>query len=354
MSDNCVRAIVNVYNNLCDEESKDVFRAKMELIINKNEGEFLEWFLSKKQNIYIPELDEFEKMLQSSQRQYILFGAGVEGKKAYKIMNASHRKVYAWCDNNRDLWGKEIDGLKVLSPKELIKSFKDFFVIITAKSYMLSIYQQLLMMDFPRANIIIPQNGFLLGFSGQQYFDVFSPQNDEVFIDAGCWDGATTKEFVQWSRGKYEHIYAFEPDLTCWSRCESTFEENNIHRVSFIKEGLWKKKGILYFTGVGRGSSQIHEQKVSENQVDVTSIDEVLCGKKVTFIKMDVEGSEMEALMGGKESIQKYKPKLAICVYHKSEDLWKLAEYVLELNKDYKLYMRHYSTCNYETVLYAV
>lgn len=86
----------------------------------------------------------------------------------------------------------------------------------------------------------------------------------------------------------------------------------------------------------------------------MVSIDEILMGKQVTFIKLDVEGSEMAALEGASESIRRWKPKLAVSVYHKPEDLWTLASYIIELNPNYNLYLRHYTTCNYETVLYAI
>ena len=67
-----------------------------------------------------------------------------------------------------------------------------------------------------------------------------------------------------------------------------------------------------------------------------------------------MEGSELQTLMGAKEIIKKDKPRLAVCVYHKPEDLWTLAEYILSLRPDYQLYLRHYTTCSYETVLYAI
>ena len=149
-------------------------------------------------------------------------------------------------------------------------------------------------------------------------------------------------------------IYAFEPDENCWGRCENTFRENNINKIKFIKKGTWNKSDVLSFSGVGRGSSTIIQGKECMYTVPVISIDEALGSEKCTFIKLDVEGSELETLVGSKEHIQKFKPKLAVSVYHKPEDLWELGDYILKLNSNYKLYLRHYTTCNYETVLYAL
>lgn len=154
--------------------------------------------------------------------------------------------------------------------------------------------------------------------------------------------------------GKYEKIYAFEPDPSCWLSCENAFKSERINRVQFIKKGTWKETTTLCFEGSGVGNSRVSDKKIASTQVPVVSIDDVLAGTRVTYIKLDVEGSEMETLIGAQESIKKYNPRMAISVYHKPEDLWQLADYLLSINPNYKLYMRHYTTCNYETVLYAI
>ena len=69
---------------------------------------------------------------------------------------------------------------------------------------------------------------------------------------------------------------------------------------------------------------------------------------------MDIEGAEMSALQGASEVIRKNRPKLTICIYHSDEDLFRIAEYVHELVPEYKLYIRHHSKSDVETVLYAV
>ena len=76
--------------------------------------------------------------------------------------------------------------------------------------------------------------------------------------------------------------------------------------------------------------------------------------RKVTFLKMDIEGSELAALRGAERIIREQRPKLAICVYHKPEDLWEIPSLLLSYHPDYKLYLRHYSINETETVLYAI
>lgn len=91
-------------------------------------------------------------------------------------------------------------------------------------------------------------------------------------------------------------------------------------------------------------------------KIMATSIDNVLDGKKATFIKMDIEGSELMALRGAKNTITKWLPKLAISVYHKNEDMLEIPQYIndIALNK-YDFYLRHHhSLCQNETVLYCI
>lgn len=72
------------------------------------------------------------------------------------------------------------------------------------------------------------------------------------------------------------------------------------------------------------------------------------------MIKMDIEGSELRALEGAKQLIQKYKPRLAICIYHRPEDVTDILQYIRTLVPEYKLYIRHHAINQCETVVYAV
>jgi hypothetical protein len=102
----------------------------------------------------------------------------------------------------------------------------------------------------------------------------------------------------------------------------------------------------------GKGNSAIDSEGGEE--VQVTTIDKELQGKKVTFIKMDIEGSELEALRGAKNVIMKNRPKLAICIYHKPEDIWEIPSIIMQYYPGYKFYLRHYSLTDSDTVLYAL
>ena len=100
-------------------------------------------------------------------------------------------------------------------------------------------------------------------------------------------------------------------------------------------------------------TSVVDSEKDATAVLEVVALDDVI-DDSVTFIKMDIEGSELKALEGAKGLIKKYKPKLAISVYHKPEDIVELPLYIKTLIPEYKLYLRHYSNFYRETILYAI
>ena len=90
-------------------------------------------------------------------------------------------------------------------------------------------------------------------------------------------------------------------------------------------------------------------------KIEVDRLEDMISeDEPITFIKMDLEGAEYEALIGAKKIIKKWKPKLAISLYHKPEDVWELPSLILDMNPSYSLYLSHYSIATAETVLYAL
>lgn len=196
-----------------------------------------------------------------------------------------------------------------------------------------------------------------------QYFDLPQLENKrethEIFVDGGSYDGNNSIDFLKWNRrgclrnsgaGRgEEYVIAWETDPYNLENCKKLYEESGIKH-ELIPKGLWSEKKELKLKINKTGSMISNDGDVI---VEVDSIDNMV-NRPVTFIKMDIEGSEYQALLGAKKTISKYKPKLAICIYHKPEDIWELPKLIHEVNPEYKFYLRHYSFgCN-ETVLYAL
>ena len=183
-----------------------------------------------------------------------------------------------------------------------------------------------------------------------QYFDVFSPVDDEIVVDAGSYDGKTAIQFLKWGKGKVKHVYSFEFDPDNAVRCEENLKPY-ADKITLVKKGTWDKDEVLHVNPSGTSGSTIRSE--GSTAVYLTSIDNVVKDEHVTFIKMDIEGAELKSLMGARNAIIKNHPRLAICVYHKDSDLYEIPGYILSLVPEYKFYLRHYSSCPYETVLYA-
>lgn len=181
----------------------------------------------------------------------------------------------------------------------------------------------------------------------EQYFDLGFPlDGNEVFVDAGVYDGASSISFAKKVNGKYRGIYAFEPDEKSFVRSECNFKKANLD-VTIVERGLWNCKDSLILSLHPTGNSKIAiNQSISQHHksISVTTLDDYFKDKedKPTFIKMDIEGAELNALIGGEKIIREYKPKLAICVYHKPEDMLQIPQLLVSYRPDYKIFMRKY------------
>jgi FkbM family methyltransferase len=185
--------------------------------------------------------------------------------------------------------------------------------------------------------------------TSDQYFpNIINLLDDEVFVDCGAYDGDTIDAFICKMGSKRIHrMYAFEPDTENYTKLKLRGFENMIA----IQKGVYDKRTTLRFSGQGDTESSLADSGGCEVEVD--TVDNVLQGKKVTYIKMDIEGSELAAIEGAVNTIITYRPKLAISAYHRKEDLITIPQKILSLVPDYKLYLRIHLPYSSESVLYA-
>lgn len=187
--------------------------------------------------------------------------------------------------------------------------------------------------------------------------DIIRLQDAEVFIDCGAYNGdsiqAFMKEIARQQVSMPEKVVGFEPDTDNFTQlCENTRQWPFCQPV---KKGVWNETTALYFQSGNALSSRVMAQSAQTVTIELDSIDNVLQGKKATFIKMDVEGAELKALQGAAKTIQEWHPTLAISVYHKPEDLITIPQYIQSLSADYLFYLRgHHPELAFELVLYAV
>ncbi|MCU7828657.1 MAG: FkbM family methyltransferase [Candidatus Thiodiazotropha sp. (ex Myrtea sp. 'scaly one' KF741663)] len=183
----------------------------------------------------------------------------------------------------------------------------------------------------------------------EQYFEELLKLNkaNETYIDVGGYDGFNVKQFVD-RCPDYQGIYVLEPDRDNYKVCCQNLKY--FRDVSILNKGLSDEKAKLRFTQQGSGSAV---SSSGEIVIEVDRLDDILDGSvKPTFIKMDIEGAEMAAIEGSKRIIFECHPRLAICVYHKPGDFWRLPEAILKIRSDYRIYLRHYTETIYETVMF--
>lgn len=167
------------------------------------------------------------------------------------------------------------------------------------------------------------------------YRDILRLTDSEAIVDLGAYDGDTIREFTDFTGGKYKHIYALEPDKRNFKKLAKNTE--NMANTDIYNMGAWSKRDTLIFdTQAGRNSRLSSKGE----PVEVTDIDSLITCP-VTLLKMDIEGSELQALCGAEKIIKKYKPKLYICAYHRNEDLFTLPIKILQLDERYRIFFRH-------------
>lgn len=346
-------AIQKIYGAIGDEVSKRIFASRLLYSLT---GDFSQMAWMAEDYEKRVEADERllslkSKILEMKEKPYI-FGAGVYGKLLFEKTGAG--KVWEGFIDNELTGG--VLGVPVITPEMAAAEGSKRSIVISSKYFLEEMRMQLAALGIEEARII---DGTALydAIEGWQYFDLpyLEYGDGEVFVDGGCFDGITSKNFSYACAGRYEKIYCFEPDCKNIPNLKRRLVAGGVERYELIDMALWNVCEELSFAGYGNTSSHVaaREENVTNN-IKGIPLDEVLEGKKATFIKMDIEGAEKNALKGAKHTIVRYKPKLAIAAYHKPEDIWELPELILKMRPDYKLYFRHYSAGWIETVLYAI
>ncbi len=344
-------------------------------------------------------LDEFDcvedivgKLLDKIQAEnapIVLYGAGYCLKLFLDLLDEANLDVKAIVDKDCKKWGKTVHQIEINSWEKIKQTYPVMQVVI-ATSHFKEIENELREEGFLGNILYLPLNAYyknsVYGYSflekyedrlqkvyekfadnisrkvfinilkhnmsfDDQYFanieeyeiigyfgtELFENKENEVIIDGGAFDGDTIREFFSVPGRKFKKIYAFEPDTDNYKKLCAAAENDKIVP---IHAGLGKEKAELNFI-MGRGVSS-RVDKEGTNQIAIEAIDQVLKDEKPTYIKMDIEGAEADALLGGRRMIEKYLPVLAISAYHKMRDMFELVELIDELGSgNYDIYLRH-------------
>lgn len=370
--------------------------------INYNDIQLKKYLLKllRQKRNYRKELED----LINKYRFVVFYGCGAHFNCVLEQWNKFlHRQVDFCCDSNSSKWGKYFRGIKCLSPTELIAIKDDCIVFVTIGDYkdvfnflkkkkftsvnliydtdlrslcslssrnnsdiivkLIQVYNYLFDTQSKRVFLSVisrvldknaPLNIMTRVYEPDQYFpsEVVNLTKNESFVDIGAFDGDTIKDFIKRVKGRFDNIFSFEVNKDNFKLLKKTIDSlSNNFKIKAYNFGIWNKEAdIRYTLGVSTGTAI----GVGTARGCVKPLDRVLSRKKVTYIKMDVEGAELNALRGSKEIINSQKPKLAISVYHNFKDLWEIPLYIKKLVPDYKIYLRHHTNLHCDTVCYAV
>ena len=270
----------------------------------------------------------------------------VRGLNRYKNIESNLSRFMAYYTNDYVLTEEECVEAACVSYSHLCDDFSK------------ELYLKLLELKFIHSSSAFDFFPLERFYDPAQYFSESVYINDakEIVVDCGAYKGDTLKEFLK-RKFEFSEYHCFEMD-------KKALKELNIY-IDYLDEEI-KKKIIVHPQGVyssrrnafaTMGTENLSSKISGEDRgepVELISLDEALVNGKVTYINMDVEGSELEALKGAKQLIKKYKPKLAISIYHSTEQFFEVPRYIIREFPFYKLKLRQHTTITDDTVLYAV
>jgi FkbM family methyltransferase len=332
----------------------------------------------------------------------VLFGAGATGRTSLKYLRSQGIEPVCFADNDeRKKQHLQVDGLPVFQPAICTGKFPDATWVACAISLPAAteIRNQLKAMGvktkplweyLPVCHGLPPESVYpdlvnLSGdvetqneWSGQVVFrrnpdydrqrppsdikDIYFPdfiahRDDEHFVDCGAADGDTVREFLaRWKN--WGHITAFEPDPSNFAKLlalSRISEYDNGGGIDCQGLALSDYDGATRFIATGDYSAHLsYDSSGIGSMTAVYKLDSIKLSTPPTYIKMDIEGAELEALWGARQILKEHKPVLAICAYHTSDHLWQIPLLIHAIQPDYKFFFRRYAEGAFELVWYAV
>jgi FkbM family methyltransferase len=348
----------------------------------------------------------------------VLFGAGRLGRKTLKGLRQAGIEPLTFVDNNTSLWHQKIDGVEVLPPDEAARRFgKQAAFVVTiwraagghrfdktrAQLQQLgcecTIPAVVLFWKYPEIfldyyclgqphKVIEDRSAVRETFSWladeisrreyvsqvrwrlhadfavlsspdseEPYFPgrVFRLNGHEMFVDCGAFDGDSVDAFVRRTRQEFRQILALEPDPLNFKKMKERvagYPAAVRRKIRMEQVGVADFNCTLRFDAEGSMSSATNPYGALE--ITCMTVDDLLQDTTPTYIKIDIEGAEPEALHGASRSIRRSAPILAVSAYHRPNHLWHIPGLVKSLREDYHLFLRPHNEDGWDTVCYAV
>lgn len=374
-------------------------------LLERDEVSVVEW-----------EQSVFDKAVESTEGGLVLYGAGGVGRLALKALRKNGVTPRTFADADSRLWGRKVDGLPVISPDLAAERFGTtaaFVVSVWNRSHRLEDtrrrlsslgckcvvscaalfykYPQEILpyyaLDLPH-RLVRHKSEIEQGFNlmadaeskreflaelrwrmtldyddvvprpaEEQYFppELLSLGPHPVFIDCGAYTGDSLSQFLRFCQNRFNRAIAFEPDPKNFERLQamvSGLDDSERRKIECINAAVGRGETKLRFDADGLESSRVSQNGSIE--IDCTKLDLSVSHLRPSMIKMDIEGSEVEALAGAVETIKAVTPVLAICVYHQPDHFWEVPLLISSLSSKYVLLLRRYGEVPWDLVCYAI
>ncbi len=171
----------------------------------------------------------------------------------------------------------------------------------------------------------------------EAFEDIICLNGNESYLDLGAYRGDTVEEFLHYCGNKYNSVTAVEPDRRTFKKLTEYLE--NIPKSEAFQKAIYSESKTLIFSSKAGRQSTISSKG---EEIEATTVDELCADKTVTYIKMDVEGAEKEAIKGAENTLKTQKPKLNIALYHKSTDIFEIPLQIAKINSEYKFHIRRH------------
>jgi len=358
----------------------------------------------------------FDRILAEVGGNLVLFGAGSLGRSCARCLLQDGVRPLAFCDNNSAIWGTEVQDIPVVSPVRAAAEYGStsaFFVTIWSLAHRYAETHDRLTAAgctrvYPAASLRWKYSGELLPFflqdlphkvyqeadlvraafglwadeqSREEYIaqvryrvlgdayglrppdaepsyfldSLYSLGAGEVFVDCGAYDGDTLHEVLRRIGSEFSRIVALEPDprsLEAIRRYVASLPPAVAARISVYPYAVSSTRKRVQFSASGDMSAAISAS--GSLVVDAAPLDELVLDMAPTFVKMDIEGAEAEALEGARQLISRHRPILSICLYHRQSDLWRIPLLIHSIYPGYRHFLRPHETDGWQTVGYAV
>lgn len=361
------------------------------------------------------ERTEFDQQLADAGGCLVLFGAGNFGKKVLASLRKAGIEPLAFSDNGQNKWGTEVEGLPVLEPAAAAKKYgKSALFVVSIWSLGHSYKETLVKLQslgctrvasssslrWKFANQLLPdycqdlphkayeKSADILNAASlwsdqlslceyvnqirwrtlgelesigdpvkeESYFldSLYTLRAGEVFVDCGAYDGDTVQQVLA-RCSDIGRVLAIEADPHNYSRLTAftrALAPGVRDKIELLNVAVSDSPGQLKFQATGGEGA--HLSADGDVAVECTRIDDLLGDVPPTFIKMDIEGAELDALRGAARTIARYRPILSICVYHRQSDLWTIPAYIASVVPQYKIFLRPHDVDGWQLVCYAV